>query len=292
MTHVPVMREPILQAVRDYIVCEKAPEAPLRILDATFGRGGHTTAFLQAFSQAHVTAVDRDDQAVQAAYTLSSHYPGRLTVHHTPFSAIAALFPVPFFDVILFDFGVSSPQLDTPDRGFSFMHDGPLDMRMDSGQTLTAADIVNTWPQEQLADLFFAYADERASRKIARLIVYDRQKKPFETTGELAGMLYRVLGRGSRGHHPATRVFQALRMAVNQEPQEISHALPASAQALMTPGLLMTLCFHSYEDRMAKNFFKIPGTFRAISKKPLRADAAESALNPRSRSACLRWGVR
>ena len=287
-------------------------------MDATFGRGGHAGAILEKLIEnGRLLCLDRDPEAVAAARARFAADP-RVSVFLAPFSSLGAcadqVQPGLKLDGILFDLGVSSPQLDDPARGFSFMQDGPLDMRMSAGEGVSAADVVNGAPLEQLIRIFREYGEERMAPRIARAIVMDRQKKPFERTLELAGMIERVArnkeaaGR-SRHKHPATRVFQALRIHVNGELKELETALEAALQRLAPGGRLAVISFHSLEDRMVKQFVRrhsladpmyaglphIPVHARpklALVGKSVEADADESSRNPRSRSARLRVAAR
>jgi 16S rRNA (cytosine1402-N4)-methyltransferase len=210
-------------------------------------------------------------------------------------------------DGILLDLGVSSHQLDTPERGFAFGSDGPLDMRLDPTSGPTAADLVNNLDERELADLIYHYGEERASRRIARWIVEQRQQQPFTTTGELATLVARAVRRSSKGRqsiHPATRTFQALRIAVNRELEQLEAALPQAVELLQPGGRLAVISFHSLEDRIVKTFFRAesgyggseapdqPVRLRIITKKPLEASEDEVRANPRSRSARLRVAER
>jgi 16S rRNA (cytosine1402-N4)-methyltransferase len=282
-------------------------------MDATFGRGGHAGAILEKLIEnGRLLCLDRDPAAVAAARARFASNP-RVSVFLAPFSALAAcadqVQPGLEFDGILFDLGVSSPQLDDPSRGFSFMQDGPLDMRMSAGEGMTAADVVNGAPLEELIRIFREYGEERMAPRIARAIVMDRQKKPFERTLELAGMIERVARSKERHKHPATRVFQALRIYVNGELKELESALEAALQRLAPAGRLAVISFHSLEDRMVKQFMRrhaladpmyaglpnIPVHARPklrLVGKAVQADDNEISLNPRSRSARLRVAER
>jgi 16S rRNA (cytosine1402-N4)-methyltransferase len=236
-----------------------------------------------------------------------------VAVFHAPFSSLAAcadqVRPGLKFDGILFDLGVSSPQIDDAARGFSFMQDGPLDMRMTAGEGLSAADVVNRAPLEELIRIFREFGEERLAPRIARAIVMDRQVKPFERTVELAQLIARVARSRERHKHPATRVFQALRIHVNRELEELAEALEAAMQRLAPCGRLAVISFHSLEDRMVKQFLRrhsLPDPMYAgLPQIPLHArpklklvgksvepDADESRRNPRARSARLRVAVR
>lgn len=287
-------------------------------MDATFGRGGHAGAILEKLIEnGRLLCLDRDPAAVAAARARFATDP-RTSVFLAPFSSLGAcadqVQPGLKLDGILFDLGVSSPQLDDPSRGFSFTQDGPLDMRMSAGEGMSAADVVNGAPLDELVRIFRQYGEERMAPRIARAIVMDRQKKPFERTLELAGMIERVArskqaaGR-PRPKHPATRVFQALRIYVNGELKELESALEVALQRLAPGGRLAVISFHSLEDRMVKQFMRrhsladpmyaglphIPVHARpklALVGKSVEADADESSRNPRSRSARLRVAVR
>ena len=206
------------------------------------------------------------------------------------FSNMDQCFEIGSLSGILFDFGVSSPQLDTAERGFSFMRDGPLDMRMEKiGQS--AADLVNGMDEQDLANLIFQYGEERASRRIAKAIVEARSKLPFTRTEPLSALIQSLIPRRGK-QHPATKTFQALRIAVNQEMDEIEAVLPRATSLLKPGGCIIAMSFHSLEDRIAKYFFKTSDAFVQKTKKPIRAQRSEVLTNPRSRSACLRYGVR
>jgi len=256
--------------------------------------------------------LDRDAAAVAEARARFSQDP-RVAVFQAPFSSLAAcadqVQPGLKFDGILFDLGVSSPQLDDAARGFSFMHDGPLDMRMTAGEGVSAAEVVNHASLEELIRIFREYGEERFAPRIGRAIVQDRQIKPFERTLELAQMIARVAHSRERHKHPATRVFQALRIHVNGELQELEAALAAALQRLAPHGRLAVISFHSLEDRMVKQFMRrhsladpmyaglphIPVHARPKLKlvgKSIEPDASESSANPRARSARLRVAVR
>jgi 16S rRNA (cytosine1402-N4)-methyltransferase len=282
-------------------------------MDATFGRGGHAEAILQKLiANGRLLCLDRDAAAVADARARFSQDP-RVTVFHARFSSLAAcadeVQPGLTFDGILFDLGVSSPQIDDAARGFSFMQDGPLDMRMTAGAGVSAADVVNHASLEELIRIFREYGEERLAPRIARAIVADRQVKPFERTVEFAQMIARVARSGERHKHPATRVFQALRIHVNAELQELKTALEAALQRLAPGGRLAVISFHSLEDRMVKQFMRrhsladpmyaglpaIPTHARPKLKlvgKSVEADADECSGNPRARSARLRVAVR
>jgi 16S rRNA (cytosine1402-N4)-methyltransferase len=282
-------------------------------MDATYGRGGHAGAILEKLiANGRLLCIDRDSAAVAAARARFSQ-DSRVSIFRAPFSALPAcadqVAPGLKFDGILFDLGVSSPQLDEAGRGFSFMQDGPLDMRMSAGEGPSAADVVNRAPLGELIRIFREYGEERMAPRIARAIVMDREVKPFLRTIELAEMIARVARSKERHKHPATRVFQALRIHVNGELQELELALGAALERLAPKGRLAVISFHSLEDRMVKQFMRrhsladpmyaglpnIPQHARpklALVGKAIEADANESSANPRSRSARLRVAVR
>jgi 16S rRNA (cytosine1402-N4)-methyltransferase len=282
-------------------------------LDATYGRGGHAGAIVEKLvADGRLLCLDRDPVAVaeaRARFAADS----RVSVFLAPFSALAAcadhIAPGLKFDGILFDLGVSSPQLDDPSRGFSFMQDGPLDMRMSKGVGPTAADVVNGASEAELIRIFREFGEERFAPRIARAIVADRASKPFERTLELAEMISRVARTRERHKHPATRVFQALRIHVNGELDELEAALNAAFERLVPQGRLAVISFHSLEDRMVKQFMRrhastdpvyaglpfVPAhaapKLRLVGKA-IQADSEETARNPRARSARLRVAER
>ena len=296
--HIPVLLSPILKA---------AEPVSGRWLDGTFGAGGYTRALLDAGAQS-VIAVDRDPLAFEMAQDWAAQYGERLIQQRGVFSDMAEF--ASDLDGVVLDLGVSSMQLDLAERGFSFMRDGPLDMRMgQDGQT--AADIVNEYEAEEIAEILYNYGEERASRRIARAIVEQRDANPFTTTLQLADLIEKCLPRKKPGQsHPATRSFQALRIAVNNEYGELYQGLMAAEQALAPGGLLAVVTFHSVEDRMAKRFLQQrAGTtgnanrfapqlevekpaFELLGRKAITASEEELAANTRARSAKLRLARR
>jgi 16S rRNA (cytosine1402-N4)-methyltransferase len=305
--HVPVLLAEVLAAL--------APQHGQRVIDGTFGAGGYTAALLKAAPGVRVLAVDRDPAAVAAGCSLAEKSAGRLTLEEGRFSELDRLAGDAGFapaDGVVLDIGVSSMQLDDPERGFSFQSDGPLDMRM-SGTGPTAADIVNEAEEADIADIVFRLGEERRSRAIARAIVARRRERPYTRTLELAATVERVLGRGKvGGRHPATRTFQALRIHVNDELGELAQGLAAAERVLRPEGRLAVVTFHSLEDAMVKRFLQAragrreggsrhlpPGapperepSFRFVNPKPVSPAETEIAANPRARSARLRWAVR
>ncbi len=299
--HVPVMLQEMLDCL--------APRAGGRYLDATFGGGGYAAAILQA-QPCTVWAIDRDPAAIVRGAALAARFPGRLHLIEGRFGAMLALLSergVASLDGVVLDLGVSSFQIDDPARGFSFRADGPLDMRMGADGP-TAADLVNGLPQDALADLLFAFGEERASRRIAKAIVAARAEAPITSTARLAAVIRAVLPPDRSGIDPATRSFQALRIRVNQELDEIAAALTQAAGLLAPGGRLVVVSFHSLEDRIVKRFMveaagrapapsrhdprglmaRGPAGYRLLTARALRPRAQETAANPRARSARLR----
>ena len=256
-------------------------------LDATVGGGGHSELILSAAPKVKVIAIDRDQNAIAAAKVrLSQYYPQQIQFWQGNYADYQPPQDL-LFDGIIADLGVSSPQLDTPERGFSFRHTAPLDMRMDCTQSLTAAEIINHWQERQLADLFFQYGEERFSRRIARQIVRER---PFQNTTDLASAIARAVPAKYRYGkiNPATRVFQALRIAVNEELQSLERFLACAPYWLKPEGVIAIISFHSLEDRLVKHGFRNCELLKVLTKKPIIAGAEEQKLNARSRSAKLR----
>jgi len=286
-------------------------------VDATFGRGGHTLGVLQALGPSgRLIAFDRDPSAVRAAMTIADP---RFHIEHTRFShlgPILASLRIAGLHGVLFDVGVSSPQIDTPERGFSWRHDAPLDMRMDTSQGETAAEWLARAPIDELTRVIRDYGEERFAAPIAKALVARRQAgRPVSTTGDLAAVVAAAIprkGRTDGAQHPATRTFQAVRIHVNQELEELALALEQAAQALVTGGRIVAISFHSLEDRIVKRFFDAhahPGRGDASARRiPLRedqlprprlelvarvrADRDEVELNPRARSAVMRVAQR
>ncbi|MSU89801.1 16S rRNA (cytosine(1402)-N(4))-methyltransferase RsmH [Rhodobacteraceae bacterium 2CG4] len=302
--HIPVLLDPILTRA-----------APIRgtWLDGTFGAGGYTRALLEA-GAGRVIAVDRDPSVLAEARDWAGDYGDRLVLVEGNFQdldRVAADTGALPLDGVVLDVGVSSMQLDRSERGFSFMQDGPLDMRMAQTGT-TAADLVNTLPERELADVLFQYGEERAARRIARAIVADRKAQPFTRTRQLAGMIERILPRPRPGQpHPATRTFQALRIAVNDELGALARGLLAAERALAEGGILAVVTFHSLEDRIVKRFLRarsgqaeggsrhMPAAapaeaarFKLLTRKAVAPEEGETHANPRARSAKLRMAAR
>ncbi len=299
--HQPVMMAEVLEALR--------PKSDGRYADGTVGGAGHAAAILRASAPTGwLFGCDRDAVAVEAAQMRLAEFAGRFELRQGNFSGLADWVAAGSCDGVLFDLGVSSPQLYVAERGFSFQQDGPLDMRMDRRQALTAAVLVNEASAEELARIFWELGGERDARRLARTIVQERERRRFETTRQLAELLERVSPRGGRKTHPATRVFQALRLAVNDEIGSLQSGLEAALKILKPGGRLAVITFHSLEDRAVKDFgrarardyasiggvdvpeLREPRTpeLKWITRKALKPGAAEVAVNPRSRSAQLR----
>lgn len=295
--HEPVLLDEVLEALE--------PLEHACIVDGTFGAGGYSRAILKR--GARVLAIDRDPTVMPFVEGLRAEFPDRIDFSAGSFSQLETLVGERDVDGVVLDIGVSSMQLDQAERGFSFMRPGPLDMRMSRDGT-SAADLVNTLSETDLANLIFAYGEERASRRIARAIVAARDVAPIADTLELAGVIEKTIGRRPGGPHPATRTFQALRIAVNGEFDELVSALFAAERLLPEGGRLAVVTFHSLEDRIVKRFFDQSKTSAPQSRhlpqtepeekrwvpvrKAIKAGKAELDRNPRARSATLRSGVR
>lgn len=291
--HVSVLPDAVLDGL--------SPQPGGRYIDATLGGGGHAAALLEASApDGCLLGIDTDPAALAAAARRLEPFGARATLVRGNFRDLESLArQAGFAEVqgILMDLGVSSHQIDTAERGFSFQADAPLDMRLDPHGPTTAADLVNQTPERELADILYHYGEEHASRRIARFIAEARRSRPLERTGELAELVVRALG-GRRGKiHPATRTFQALRIAVNRELESLEAVLPQAVGLLAPGGRLALISFHSLEDRIVKQFFRAQSggeqpALRLITKKPIEAGEPEVRINPRSRSAKLRVAER
>ncbi len=295
LLHIPVLRDAVLAGLE--------PRPAGHYLDGTFGRGGHAGALLARLGPSgRLLVMDRDPAAIAAAHELFDADP-RVAIRHANFADMANWDAARAgVDGVLLDLGVSSPQLDDAARGFSFQSDAPLDMRMDTTTGATAAEFLARADATAIADALYRYGEERMSRRIARAIVARRAEAPIRTTRELAELVEHVLGRRERNKHPATRTFQGLRLAVNDELGALERALPAAVAVLKPGGRLAVISFHSLEDRLVKQFIRGPQAQPArrglppppAVPAPLRAlrrvlpDAEEIARNPRARSAVLR----
>jgi 16S rRNA (cytosine1402-N4)-methyltransferase len=302
--HRPVLRTEVLTAL--------APRPGGFYVDGTFGGGGYTRAILD-HPGTRVIGLDRDPSAAQAAAAVTADYPGRFTFQESRFGDLDAVVrelgagPV---DGVVLDIGVSSMQIDEPGRGFSFRLDGPLDMRMES-HGRSAADLVNEVDEVRLAAILYRFGEERESRRIARAIVHDRVDEPYTRTKQLADLVARVVRTSPKGVHPATRTFQALRIAVNDELGQLLGGLAAAERVLGVGGVLAVVTFHSLEDRIVKRFLarasgradggsrhrpdsgaRAAASVTLPAGQPIAPGGDEVASNPRARSAKLRWGVR
>ncbi len=296
--HLPVLADEVV---------EMMAAAPGKfIIDGTLGGGGHSELFL--LSGASVLGVDRDPEALAHAGERLSGFASRFSTYQANFSEIPnhpGIRAGELADGLLLDLGVSSRQLDSAPRGFSFMREGPLDMRMGPNAVMTAADLVNTWEESEIARILYTFGEEPRSRRIAAAIVEKRSVKPFTTTTELAACIEKAIGRSGKTH-PATRSFQAIRMAINEELESLSSILSSAAGILKPGGRLLIITFHSLEDRMVKRFLRHYSEpyiddptwpearpnpdcrFRLLSKKAIAPTANETSANPRARSAKLR----
>ena len=260
------------------------------VVDMTLGAGGHAEALLGAGVD-RLVGVDRDPSALALARDRLVGFGDRFRTISARFSEIDEEAVEGAVDGILFDLGVSSMQLDRAERGFSFREDGPLDMRM-SDDGLTAADLVNGLPESELADLIFEYGQEPKSRRIAGAIVRARSRSQIETTDQLTGIVVGAVGRRPGGPHPARRTFQALRIAVNRELEELAASLPRAVDLLAPGGRVVVIAYHSLEDRIAKRTFREDERLAILTKKPLQPSQEEVRANPRARSAKLRAAER
>ena len=259
------------------------------MVDMTLGAGGHAEALLVAGTE-RVVGVDRDPEAIRLAARRLAPFGDRLTTVVGRYSEAPEL-EAGSADGVLYDLGVSSMQLDRAERGFGYRSTGPLDMRM-GAEGPTAGELVNSLPEGELARIIFEYGEERRSRRIARAIVRARERAPIETTEQLARVVAGAAGRRPGGAHPARRTFQALRIAVNRELEELASSLPRAAGLLAPGGRLVVISYHSLEDRIVKRFFAEEPSLEAITPKPLRPGETEVAANPRARSARLRAAER
>ena len=293
--HVPVLLGEVLRALRGP---SGSPEPSGWIVDGTVGAGGHARAVLEHFPGVRLFGVDQDPEVLAYAREQLADFGERVRFCQARISQLhprlceAGVAPVVGF---LLDLGANSLHFDRPARGFSLQSDGPLDMRMDPTRSRTAADIVNRWDEEDLADLFFYEGDERNSRAIAHAIVESRARAPFTRTVPLAELIAACQGGGRSRIHPATRCFQALRRAVNEEGEELRHGLRVAERTLVEGGVLVVITFHSLEDGFVRKVLQErarEGCWQLASKKPLGPGAAERRANPRARSALLRCAVR
>ena len=302
MEHRPVLAEEAIAAL--------ALRADGTYVDGTFGRGGHARLILERLGpRGRLIALDRDPEAVRAAGAIAD---ARFAMTHAPFSELSRVLDAqgaPQVQGMLFDLGVSSPQLDDPARGFSFRADGPLDMRMDPTRGTSAADWLAGASEERIREVIRGYGEERFAKQIAAALVAARRHAPLRTTRELADLVGQAVRTREPGQDPATRTFQALRILVNRELEEVSLMLPQAVERLAPGGRLAVIAFHSLEDRLVKRFLQgcarpalprdlplraseMPQALLKMAGKPVRPAAAEAAANPRARSAVLRAAER
>jgi 16S rRNA (cytosine1402-N4)-methyltransferase len=300
-THTPVLLDEVIEALQ--------PRDGGVYADGTLGGGGHAEAILRASSPTGwLYGSDRDGAALEAAAARLAQYSGRFEFRRGNFAELADWIKHGSCDGVLLDLGVSSPQMDMRERGFSIQQDGPLDMRMDTRQPLTAAELVNGWSDNELARIFWEYGDEPQARRFARAIVEDRQRYRFERTGQLASLIERLAPRHGKKRHPATQVFQALRIAVNDEIGSLKRGLAAAFTILRPGGRMAIITFHSLEDRVVKEFgrekardytfigemdvpeLRQPKTpeLKWVQRKAIQPSESEVENNPRARSAQLR----
>jgi len=311
--HVPVMADRCLELIAPALT-RHAPDASGAVLcDATLGAGGHAELFLEAFAGLRLIGLDRDPRALEIAGRRLARFGDRVRLVHRRYDGIgealseAGLNPQRSLDGVLFDLGVSSMQLDRPERGFSYSQDAPLDMRMDPGSGLTAAEILNTYDRAELASILRRFGEEKFAPRIAALVVRRRATQPYTRTGELVATVYEAIPAAARrtGGHPAKRTFQALRIAVNAELDSLSAAVPAALAALRPGGRIVVLAYQSLEDRIVKSEFasatasgtpaglpvELPGReprFTTLTRGAERADDGEVSRNPRSAPVRLR----
>lgn len=286
--HISVLAKEVLEAFSVF-----KNQNDLIYFDGTYGRGGHFRLIQNEFHPAESYITDQDVVAIEAARQewKTSIAAGQIKIFHQNFADFAESFQklsLKKMNMILLDLGVSSPQLDQAERGFSFNKDGPLDMRMNQTAKTTAADLINTLEAEELNQLFKSYGEIFHSSRVVRAIVNDRQTKPFETTLQLAQLIERVDGWQKKGFHPATQYFMALRLVVNRELEVVETALPQLMHELQDGGRIAVITFHSLEDRLVKNLFKDSELGFLVNKKVIVPTEEECKMNPRSRSAKLR----
>lgn len=279
-------------------------------LDCTLGLGGHSSEILKRIgSDGFLYAFDKDERNIKVAKEKLESIGSNFKIFHDSFSSLKDRLRregQSQVDAILFDLGLSSPHIDDPERGFSFQKDGPLDMRFDASKGKTAADLLNGLKERRLADIFYYYGEERASRKLAKAVVQRRKKEKFKNTLQLTALVEEVLGRGKPGRHRATKIFQALRIAVNEELEVLELALAQAAELLAPHGRVVVLSYHSLEDRIVKKVFKqlatdlrdpndpfgrrvqVSKSLSLLNKKPITPTEEEISKNPRARSAKLR----
>lgn len=276
--HVPVLAKEVIEAFNSF-----TGKNNLSYFDGTFGRGGHYSLLKNKYNITRAVATDQDLQAISYA---QENYP-EVEIHHINFNGFSEK-NTEKFDMMLADLGVSSPQLDQAERGFSFNKDGPLDMRMNQNQSMTAARIINEFTEDDLFKLFREFGEIQNPARVIRAIVQDRKTQPFETTLQLSGLIERVDGWHKKGFHPATQYFMALRLVVNQELYVVEEGIKNLMQQLTEGGRLAVITFHSLEDRIIKNLFKDSDLGFSVNKKVIVPSDEECKTNPRARSAKLR----
>ena len=311
--HVPVLLDRCVALLAPALTRQQSDGSGAVLVDATLGAGGHAERFLTEFPGLRLIGLDRDPGALDIARTRLARFADRITLVHTRYDGLSAALAESGYaateavDGVLFDLGVSSMQLDRAERGFAYAQDAPLDMRMDPESALTAADILNDYDEAQLAAILHRYGEERFARRIASRIVRRRAQAPFTSTAELVELLYQAIPAPARrtGGHPAKRTFQALRIAVNDELNSLSAAVPAALDALAVFGRIVVMAYQSLEDRIVKRAFadavasrtplglpvELPGhepRFKSLTHGAERADAAEIERNPRSAPVRLR----
>ncbi|MBQ6505553.1 MAG: 16S rRNA (cytosine(1402)-N(4))-methyltransferase RsmH [Flexilinea sp.] len=302
-SHIPVMLEACMRLMD--------PKPGGHYADGTLGAGGHSEAILKASSpDGKLMSFDLDPAAIAIARERLAPYGERVRIIQDSYVNLGCYAEADSLDGFMVDLGVSSMQLDRQERGFSFLQDGPLDMRFSPNQKVTAADLVNDLPEEELARILWLYGEERKSRQIAAMICAERERNKIETTAQLRDVILSAAGNSREKIHPATRSFQAIRIAVNGELDAVEAVLPAAVKALKPGGRLLVISFHSLEDRIVKNYLKTESkdclcppeqpvctcghkaTLRELTRHPVTADEEEIKVNPRSRSAKLRVAVK
>jgi 16S rRNA (cytosine1402-N4)-methyltransferase len=311
--HVPVLIDRCVEILTPALTRQASDGTGAALIDATIGAGGHAERFLTALPGLRLIGLDRDASALEIAGARLARFGDRVSLAHARYDEIGSVLSefgyaaTNSVDGLLFDLGVSSMQLDRVERGFSYAQDAPLDMRMDTGSPLTAAEVLNSYDEAALADILRRYGEEKFARRIAAHVVRRRAHTPFTTTGELVELLYQAIPAPARrtGGHPAKRTFQALRIAVNGELDSLQAALPAALDALAVGGRLVVLAYQSLEDRFVKGVFakatasrtpvdlpiELPGhepTFRSLTRGAERAESVEIDRNPRSAAVRLR----
>ena len=302
-SHIPVLFEDCMRLMD--------PKAGELYADGTLGAGGHSEGILKSSGpDGRLLAFDLDPVAIGIAQERLKPYGERVRIIHDSYVNLGNYVDENSLDGFIVDLGVSSMQLDRRERGFSFLQDGPLDMRFSPDQRLTAEEIVNDWPEEELSRILWEYGEERKSRRIAAAICAEREAGRIETTSQLRDIIQSAVGSGKEKIHPATRSFQAIRIAVNEELKAVETVLPAVVQALKPGGRLLVISFHSLEDRIVKNYFKTESrdclcppeqpvctcghkaVLKELTRHPVTADEDEIRLNPRARSAKLRAAIK